>query len=300
MLNKVDFKKLIFVVGTLFVLFCPALSYAYGDDHGRDFDRHDHYYRYHDHPRYGLRIDVVSREYMPVAVGGAEYYYYDGLYYAPEGRHGYVLIQPPVGAIVPAIPEEYRPVMIGGVTYYTDDGIYYVFTRHGYRVVEPPMVRVVPQTVIVEQPAPVVVQQAPMVVEQPAPETPNKTKVVEGATIGGVLGALTGGIIGHQMKGHNEARGALLGGVAGAVVGGVAGAQMPNKEASTPATAAPAVSPASPDQGSGDSVTVNVPNKNGGYTPVVLKKSGSGYVGPQGEYYSEFPKVSQLQAMYSK
>ena len=45
-------------------------------------------------------------------------------------------------------------------------------------------------------------------------------------------------------------------------------------------------------------VTVNIPNKKGGYTAVVVKRSGNGYVGPQGEYYDDFPKVTQLQAMY--
>ncbi|MFH1622763.1 MAG: DUF6515 family protein [Candidatus Omnitrophota bacterium] len=47
-----------------------------------------------------------------------------------------------------------------------------------------------------------------------------------------------------------------------------------------------------------DSFTVNVPNKSGGYTPVVIKRSGDGFVGPQGEYYLQFPKVEQLKAMY--
>ena len=49
-----------------------------------------------------------------------------------------------------------------------------------------------------------------------------------------------------------------------------------------------------------DSFTINVPNDKGGYTAVLLKKSGKGFIGPQGEFYSEFPKVSQLQAMYGK
>jgi len=49
-----------------------------------------------------------------------------------------------------------------------------------------------------------------------------------------------------------------------------------------------------------DSITINVPNNKGGYTAVLLKKSGNGYVGPQGEFYAEFPKVSQLQVMYGK
>jgi len=49
-----------------------------------------------------------------------------------------------------------------------------------------------------------------------------------------------------------------------------------------------------------DSFTVNVPNDKGGYTAVLLKKSGTGFIGPQGEFYSDFPKISQLRAMYGK
>lgn len=281
MANTGDFKKVFFISGVLFIFFRPVFLYAYGGDyHDRHNDRHDRYYHYHEHPQYGMRIDFISNDYVPVVVDRERYYYYDGLYYAPAGHGEYVLVQPPVGAIVPAIPSDYRVVRIDGVNYYTDSGVYYVFTRHGYRVVDPPVVRVVPQTVVVEQTVPAVV------------ESPNKTKVAEGATLGGVLGALTGGIIGHQMKGHHTAEGALVGGVAGAVVGGVAGSQIPNQSALTPAPIA--------QSSSEQTFTVNVPDNKGGYIPVVLKKSGSGYVGPQGEYYSEFPKVSQLQAMYSK
>lgn len=46
--------------------------------------------------------------------------------------------------------------------------------------------------------------------------------------------------------------------------------------------------------------TVNVPNDHGGYTAVVIKRSGNGFTGPQGEFYPEFPKVSQLKIMYGK
>ena len=49
-----------------------------------------------------------------------------------------------------------------------------------------------------------------------------------------------------------------------------------------------------------DSVTVNIPNLRGGYTAVTLKRSGNGFVGPQGEYYTEFPNVEQLKVMYGK
>jgi hypothetical protein len=46
--------------------------------------------------------------------------------------------------------------------------------------------------------------------------------------------------------------------------------------------------------------TVNIPNSKGGYTAVTLQKSGNGYIGPQGEYYSENPTVEQLKTLYGK
>lgn len=49
-----------------------------------------------------------------------------------------------------------------------------------------------------------------------------------------------------------------------------------------------------------DTFTINIPNNKGGYTAVMLKKSGNGFIGPQGEFYPEFPKVSQLEVIYGK
>jgi hypothetical protein len=67
------------------------------------------------------------------------------------------------------------------------------------------------------------------------------------------------------------------------------------------AVAAPSViTPNTASTNPQEDITVNVPNSQGGYTAVILKRSGSGFVGPQGEYYAEFPKVAQLQAMYGK
>ena len=50
----------------------------------------------------------------------------------------------------------------------------------------------------------------------------------------------------------------------------------------------------------GEPIAVNVPNYKGGYTSVTLTRSGTGFVGPQGEYYPEFPKIKQLKEMYWK
>ncbi len=54
-----------------------------------------------------------------------------------------------------------------------------------------------------------------------------------------------------------------------------------------------------PESVTAEQVTVNVPNVQGGFTAVTIKKSGNGFVGPQGEFYNEFPKVEQLRVMYS-
>jgi len=120
----------------------------------------------------------------------------------------------------------------------------------------------------------------------------------EGAATGGALGMLAGGIIGHQS--HDTAAGMLIGGAVGAVTGAAVGStiQKPVEEEPAPVVVAPAPMPQTTY--AGDTVTVNVPNSNGSYTAVVLKRSGNGYVGPQGEYYEQIPTTEQLQAMYGK
>jgi hypothetical protein len=127
----------------------------------------------------------------------------------------------------------------------------------------------------------------------------------EGAATGGALGILAGGIIGHQS--HDTGAGMLIGGAVGAVTGAAVGSQIQKPVVEQPAPVvvtqpAPVVVAQTPPATtySGDTVIVNVPNTNGGYTAVVLKRSGNGYIGPQGEYYDQIPSTAQLQAMYGK
>jgi len=124
----------------------------------------------------------------------------------------------------------------------------------------------------------------------------------EGAVAGGVLGAVAGGVIGHQS--HDTGAGMLIGGAVGALAGAAVGSQVqkpePPPEPATVVVAQPAAVAVPSTTYSGDTVTVNVPNSAGGYTSVVLKRSGNGYVGPQGEYYDQVPGTAQLQAMYGK
>ena len=47
-------------------------------------------------------------------------------------------------------------------------------------------------------------------------------------------------------------------------------------------------------------LTINIPNSQGGWTSVTLRRQGNGFVGPQGEYYPEHPTVEQLKVLYGK
>jgi hypothetical protein len=47
-------------------------------------------------------------------------------------------------------------------------------------------------------------------------------------------------------------------------------------------------------------IVVTVPNPNGSYMPVTLQKYTDGYVGPNGEFYPDYPTIDQLKAMYAK
>jgi hypothetical protein len=50
----------------------------------------------------------------------------------------------------------------------------------------------------------------------------------------------------------------------------------------------------------GDAITINVPNKNGSYTPVELREINGTYVGPRGEVYPTKPELRQLEDMYGQ
>jgi hypothetical protein len=50
----------------------------------------------------------------------------------------------------------------------------------------------------------------------------------------------------------------------------------------------------SPQVPTSEMLTINVPNSRGGYTAVNLRRSGGGFVGPQGEYYPNTPSVEEM------
>jgi len=45
-------------------------------------------------------------------------------------------------------------------------------------------------------------------------------------------------------------------------------------------------------------IVIQINNENGSLTPVVLKKEGGAYVGPNGEHYKRLPTAEQLKPVY--
>lgn len=63
-----------------------------------------------------------------------------------------------------------------------------------------------------------------------AQTTDDHAKAKKGAIIGGIAGAIAGGVISNNRNGHSGKRGAVVGGVAGAAAGAIVGAMMDKQE----------------------------------------------------------------------
>jgi hypothetical protein len=97
--------------------------------------RHGYYWSgYHS----GMRIVGLPGGYLSLSLGGRPYYYYEGVYFQP-GPTGYVVVNPPVGAIVPELPPGAETVVVSGTVYYYAGGAFYFAQPNGYAVVPPPL-----------------------------------------------------------------------------------------------------------------------------------------------------------------
>jgi uncharacterized protein YcfJ len=112
-----------------------------------------------------------------------------------------------------------------------------------------------------------------------------------GAVAGGAVGAGAGAIIGHQSG--KTGQGALIGGAIGAGTGLLLGNAQDKKKQEAATTAKPE------KQDAANTVTVNIANSNGSFTPVKLTKQGENrYVGPKGEVYDHLPTEAELKPVY--
>jgi len=94
---------------------------------------------------FGRRLTALPPHFIVVHLGGALFYYWNGIYYQPADV-GYQEVYPPVGAAVPAPPDGAIEVVAGGQTYYYAGGAFYVLQPDGtYAIAPAPMGVVVPE-----------------------------------------------------------------------------------------------------------------------------------------------------------
>jgi hypothetical protein len=94
---------------------------------------------------FGHRIGALPLGFLSLQIGGAPYYYYDGVYYQPADN-GYQEVFPPVGAAVPQPPDGAIEIAAGGQTYYYAGGAFYLEQPDGsYAIAPTPIGVVVPE-----------------------------------------------------------------------------------------------------------------------------------------------------------
>ena len=140
------FAKLVFIAATLA---CAAGAQADERrgvrEHERErfatphwvYDDRFHHNRYY--PARGYVVDVLPPGNIAINFHGGQFWLRSGVWYQRSGPR-YVVVQPPVGVIVPAPPSGYTIVYSGGVPYYYANDVYYVQEPTGYEVVSPPAV----------------------------------------------------------------------------------------------------------------------------------------------------------------
>lgn len=198
MLARRNFVKEL-IVFLLIVLLFEFQAYAWGIRSHRHYD-HSHYY-----PRYSKATIFLPLGFITLALSGHNYYYCDGIFYQRSARK-YVIVEPPIGAVISELPFGYQPVVIDGTMYYVCKGVYYRHHNHGFEVIPKPEVAAV--------------------------------QIVRTYNI--------------STSKNN------------------------------------------------DSFVINIPNAKASYTTVTLRRFKDGFIGPQGEFYSEFPTVEQLRVIYGQ
>jgi hypothetical protein len=99
------------------------------------------------HP-HGHRVIIRERPmYTRVIVRGSPFWYHHGYYYR-HYRGRYLLVEPPLGVVVPLLPDGAVSVYFHAVPYYYYGGVYYRQAPGGYVVAQKP------DTVYVEKDAP--------------------------------------------------------------------------------------------------------------------------------------------------
>ena len=101
-----------------------------------DGDRRRSYFWYDYTP--GMIIGTLPSDYSQIYVGGVPYFYDQGVYYQ-QNPAGYVVVKPPLGAVVAQVPPGAEALPVNGTIYYYAAGTFYVQQPQGFVVVPPPL-----------------------------------------------------------------------------------------------------------------------------------------------------------------
>lgn len=110
-----------------------------------------------------------------------------------------------------------------------------------------------------------------------------ETQGQTGAAVGTVAGAGIGALAGRSAE--STLIGAAVGGGAGYIVGNEADKKQQKQEIQNM-------------RGEMNSAMVNIHNSNGSISTVRVSRSGTGYIGPRGEFYDHFPTEAELRPVY--
>jgi len=111
---------------------------ALADPPRRDAQRRDAHSDRQDHrPIRGVVVPRLAPDHRVVRYRDANYYFSSGIWYRPMGSR-FVVVAPPISAVIPFLPAGYITLSIGGHPYYRYNDIYYVRDDRGYVVVNPP------------------------------------------------------------------------------------------------------------------------------------------------------------------
>jgi hypothetical protein len=108
----------------------------------RDVDVDFHHPHFWNNFVFHQHLPALPLGFLTLNIGGAPYYYSDGIYYQPAAG-GFQEVYPPVGAAVPQPPDGSIQVYAGGQTYYYAGGAFYVQQPDGQFAIAPTPIGVV-------------------------------------------------------------------------------------------------------------------------------------------------------------
>ena len=202
----------------------------------------------------------LPRGYLSLRVADRLFYYLEGTYYQSTPS-GYVIVSAPRGAMIKTLPERHKVIVYDNTDYYYYNSAYYVKEPTGYTVVTPP----------------------PSVITSNAPavEAPEKTVVV---TVPNPNGSYMSVTLQKYSDGYVGPNGEFY----------------PDYPTIDQLKAMYAKDSAFAERPEPEEMTFEIPNKNGSITKVKVTRTKDGYVGPEGEYYTQKPTLDQLAVMYAK